>query len=148
MIRTLRGLTQKELGVMLGFSEVTADIRIAQYESGARTPKACLLGDIAKALNVSPAALDVPEINSLDDVIHALFALEDVCGIRATVIGNRLGLTLENCVDSHATDLLVPFLALWFQQVKALSDGKITQQEYDDWRFNMRSVDIPHNAES
>ena len=41
-IRSLRGMTQKYLGMMVGFSEKTADVRMAQYETGARTPKADL----------------------------------------------------------------------------------------------------------
>ena len=31
--RNFRGMTQKELGVAIGFEEKSADIRIAQYES-------------------------------------------------------------------------------------------------------------------
>ena len=38
-IRNLRGMTQKYLGTLVGFSEKTADIRMAQYEAGTRTPK-------------------------------------------------------------------------------------------------------------
>ena len=38
--RNLRGMTQKYLGQVIGFPEKTADIRMAQYESGSRTPKA------------------------------------------------------------------------------------------------------------
>ena len=38
--RNLRGMTQKYLGQVVGFPEKTADIRMAQYESGSRTPKA------------------------------------------------------------------------------------------------------------
>ena len=37
--RNLRGMTQKYLGTVVGFPEETADIRMAQYESGSRTPK-------------------------------------------------------------------------------------------------------------
>lgn len=36
-------MTQKELGLAVGFSESTADIRIGQYESGTRAPKEQLL---------------------------------------------------------------------------------------------------------
>ena len=61
-IRNLRGMTQKWLGMAVGFPEKTADIRLAQYESGTRTPKAELTKEIAKTLDVSPAALDVPNI--------------------------------------------------------------------------------------
>lgn len=56
-------MTQKELGLALGFSKPTADIRIAQYESGARAPKAQLLHRIASVLEADPIVLsvDIPE---------------------------------------------------------------------------------------
>ena len=37
-VRRFRRLTQKELGLLMGYSEKTADVRIAQYEKNARTP--------------------------------------------------------------------------------------------------------------
>lgn len=52
--RNLRGMTQKYLGQVVGFPEKTADIRMAQYESGSRTPKAELTESLARALGVSP----------------------------------------------------------------------------------------------
>ena len=42
--RTLRGMTQKYLGMALGFPEKSADVRLAQYENGSRTPKADVTG--------------------------------------------------------------------------------------------------------
>ena len=51
--RNLRGMTQKELGIAIGFEEKSADIRIAQYESNTRTPKEELLRKIAEVLDVS-----------------------------------------------------------------------------------------------
>ena len=57
--RMLRGMTQKALGIAAGFPPETADIRIAQYESGARTPKHALLCTLAEALGVSPLVLDM-----------------------------------------------------------------------------------------
>ena len=62
--RNLRGMTQKYLGQVVGFPEKTADIRMAQYESGSRTPKAELTESLAGALGVSPLALSVPDIDS------------------------------------------------------------------------------------
>ena len=35
-IRTFRRLTQRELGLKLGYEERNADVRVAQYESGYR----------------------------------------------------------------------------------------------------------------
>ena len=48
-IRKMRGLTQKELGLAVGFDEESADIRIAQYESNTRTPKEKVVINIADA---------------------------------------------------------------------------------------------------
>ena len=55
--RELRGWTQKELGLRAGFSESTADVRIAQYEKNKRVPKENVLKDIAYALEIDETAL-------------------------------------------------------------------------------------------
>ena len=80
-IRTLRGITQKELGVRLGYSERNADIRIAQYESGKRTPKEDVINGIASILEVSPEALKIPDIESYHGFIFTLFELEEQFGL-------------------------------------------------------------------
>ena len=85
-IRNLRGMTQKFLGLQVGFSERTADIRMAQYESGSRTPKADLVELLADALDVSAEALNVPNIDSYTGLMHTLFALEDYTASRSTVL--------------------------------------------------------------
>ncbi len=53
-IRNLRGMTQKWLGIQAGLPEKTADIRMAQYESGSRVPKEGLTEKIADVLNYLP----------------------------------------------------------------------------------------------
>lgn len=55
--RNFRGMTQKELGIAVGFDEKSADIRIAQYESNTRTPKEDLLRKLAEALDVNYRSL-------------------------------------------------------------------------------------------
>jgi len=62
--RIMRGMTQKSLGTLLGFPEKSADVRLAQYETGTRTPKAELTASLAHALDMSPHALTVPDIDS------------------------------------------------------------------------------------
>ena len=42
-LRNKNHLTQKQLGLALGFSENSADIRIVQYESGERMPREDIL---------------------------------------------------------------------------------------------------------
>lgn len=80
--RILRGMTQKALGIAVGFPQDSADVRIAQYESGARTPKQNLLCQMAKALGVSPSKLAVPRIKNSDELRCLLIVLEDECGIK------------------------------------------------------------------
>ena len=62
--RLMRGMTQKYLGTAIGFPEKSADVRLAQYETGTRKPKADLTNALAQVLDVSPQALDVPDIDS------------------------------------------------------------------------------------
>lgn len=87
--RMLRGMTQKALGIAAGFSPETADIRIAQYESGVRTPKHALLCTLAEALGVSPSALDIPRIKSHKVLKQLLLALEDEYGLTITITENN-----------------------------------------------------------
>ena len=87
--RMLRGMTQKALGIAAGFSPETADIRIAQYESGVRTPKHDLLCTLAEALGVSLLALDIPRIKSHEALNQLLLALEDEYGLTITITENN-----------------------------------------------------------
>ena len=84
--RMLRGMTQKALGIAAGFPPETADIRIAQYESGARTPKRELLCQLAAPLGVSPSQLTVPRIKRHEVLKQLLLALEDEYGLTVTIM--------------------------------------------------------------
>ena len=87
--RMQRGMTQKTLGIAAGFPPETADIRIAQYESGARTPKYTLLCALAEALGISPSVLDIPCIKSREALKQLLLALEDEYGLTVTIMENN-----------------------------------------------------------
>ena len=80
--RNRKGMTQKQLGEILGFLGKTSDVRMAQYESEARTPKQDLVKEMAHILDVSPRAITVPEIDSYIGLMHTLFALEDMYGLK------------------------------------------------------------------
>ena len=51
-LRQKNHLTQKELGMAVGFPDSCADVRIAQYESDVRTPKENLMKLFASTLGV------------------------------------------------------------------------------------------------
>lgn len=139
-IRKFRGLTQKELGIRVGFDLKTADIRVAQYESGTRTPKESLLNEFATALNVSPSAFVVPNISSINDIFYILFALEDECGLSVNVLDNRLCLSLNSFENIEKNGDLVKFFMAWKNKSDALSSGNISKEEYDDWKYNFPSI--------
>ena len=134
-IRNLRGMTQMRLGMEVGFDEKTADVRMAQYESGTRTPKEKLTADIAKALDVSPKALAVPDIESYVGLMHTLFALEDLYGLSIGSIDDELCLRLDRDRGMTYISMLDMFSA-WLQESEKLKNGEITKAEYDAWRYN------------
>ena len=80
--RLRRGMSQMQLGLMLGFPDSNANIRIGQYECNSRSPKNERLNDFAEALHISPLALTVPNISNLDELMHLLFMLEDEFGLK------------------------------------------------------------------
>ena len=76
-VRNFRGMTQKELGIAVGFDEKSADIRIAQYESNTRTPKEDLLRKIAEVLDVNYRSLYEPTLYAAEDIMYTLFELDE-----------------------------------------------------------------------
>ena len=138
-IRNLRNMTQKFLGMAIGFDEKTADVRVAQYESGTRTPKENYVADIAAALEVSPRALDLPNIENIIGLAHTLFALEDIYGIQIGEIDGEVCLRLDKFKGITYLSMFNIFSA-WHEMSVKLKSGEITKQEYDDWRYNYPNV--------
>ena len=139
-IRNLRGMTQKWLGMAIGFDEKTADVRVAQYESGTRTPKENLVNDISNALGVSPRALDIPNIDSYVGLAHTLFALEDIYGIQIGDIDGELCLRLDKFKGSTYLTMFDMFSA-WHNEAEKLRNSEITKGEYDTWRYNYPRIE-------
>ena len=139
-LRNLRGMTQKYLGQVVGFPEKTADVRMAQYESGTRTPKADLTKSLAAALEVSPHALDVPDIDSNIGLMHTLFTLEDLRGLSVTEVDGEVCLKLDKS-KGKAYHEMSQMLFAWLEQAKKLEAGEITKEEYDQWRYRYPEFD-------
>ena len=128
--RLLRGMTQKYLGMALGFPEKSADVRLAQYETGSRTPKADLTAALAQVLDVSPHALSVPDIDSYVGLMHTLFTLEDNYGLKVKEQDGELALQVDFRKNKDAAQLH-EMLCAWRQAAAMLKAGEITQEEYD-----------------
>lgn len=138
--RNLRGMTQKYLGQAVGFPEKTADIRMAQYESGSRTPKAELTENLAGVLGVSPLALSVPDIDSYLGLMHTLFALEDIYGMKIDKLDDEVCIRLDKNRGTSYISLLERFTA-WQKEAEKYRNGEISKEEYDHWRYTYPEIE-------
>ena len=138
--RNLRGMTQKYLGTIVGFPEKTADIRMAQYESGSRTPKADLTNKLAEVFEISPQARSVPDIDSYIGLMHTLFTLEDRYGLTIEKTENGVLIYADPKKGTDATELS-EMLNAWAEQSEKYHNGDINRDDYDKWRYNYPKYD-------
>ena len=129
-------MTQKDLGLAIGFNERTADVRMAQYESGTRVPKEAVIVKIADVLKVNADYLMTPAIDKTEEIIHALIYLDEL---------NQLKMEAEEYTTPEGKDLrriklsltyLNTYLEEWYEKKKALENEEITQDEYYEWKIN------------
>ena len=119
---------------LLGFSDSQADVRIAQYEKGARSPKEKYLNALAQIFEVSPHALNVPNIDTDIGLMHTLFTLEDTRGLKIGKLDGELCLRLDK--DAGMTyHSMWDMFNTWYQQAEKLESGEITKEQYDQWRY-------------
>lgn len=146
--RKLKGLTQKELGLKVGFSEVTADSRIRKYESDAMAPKAAIRKRIADALDIDLSVLSDIDIRTYEDVVQALFQFEDDFGMDIEEKDGNIYLYFNGkSVKSRA---LIIFMNIWIIAKKSLlpdpdhADEK-QKRIYEIWKAhfaeNMKKCD-------
>lgn len=122
--RKRKGMTQKQLGELLGFKGRTSDVRMAQYESEARVPKQDLVNMMADILGVAPKALTVPDIDTHFGLLHTLFALEDIYGLKISEKEGEVCLSLDHDITPLLSDVDT-----------MLESGEISREEYDEWHY-------------
>lgn len=139
-IRTEKGITQAELGEMVGLS---AD-RIQKYENGARKPKKLMLKSIAAALDVSTLALTDPNTTSYIGAMYAFFELEEHFNmkIEKTPEGKAPGL----CISVDFRENLYRYMEEWYNTYTAMQAELQTadsqeerdniQKAYHNWEWN------------
>ncbi len=139
--RELRGWTQKELGLKCGFSPISADVRIAQYEKNKKTPREEGRRVIAEALMINEGAFHGADLAICDNAIHALFDIEDFYGLRPVKIGSKYYLDMEGalgwdyCIDNEWNPEM--FLKEWYEnrdKFGSLPDRKKGRELYNRWR--------------
>lgn len=129
-MRQMRKMTQKELGIAVGFKPECAEIRISQYESDARTPKAELAHSMASALGVSSQIIGKYDIATPEGLLCTLFELEELYGLS---IFEREGRIYFGFINQTGADQLIK---KWYGKKKALYRGIITRDAYNNWKNN------------
>ena len=132
--RKRRNMTLKALGMAVGLPESSADVRMAQYEAGTRSPKSELVEKLAEALAVSPHAISVPDVCSRSGLMHTLFTIEDLYGFEILLQDG------ETYLRTDGTPNLTEALHAWCEMAEKLRNGEITREAYDDWRYNFPRI--------
>lgn len=117
--RSLNGLTQKELGLKIGFSSATADSRIRKYEKDLMAPKDDIRNKLAEALNIDIEALSDINISSYIDIMYIFFELEEKIGLDVIKKDGRTYLSFDDSDKDIAT--LISYLNLWQNQKNTLA---------------------------
>lgn len=156
LIRTFRGITQRELGVKIGLDEKGADNRIAQYETNYRVPKKDILNNIAKALDVNLLNFVCEVPGSAEDIMQTFFWLDEdnrdainlfhlICNQKKKVSTPSTDLEYE---DNDNWDpnpsvgiwfnygLVDEFMYEWMIRKQELKNKEITDNEYFEWKIN------------
>jgi len=135
--RIMNDLTQKDLGIMAGFSAATADSRIRKYERDLMAPKDDIRKKLAEALDVDLSALSDIDIKSLEDVMQVLFLFEEEFGMTVERTEERTCLCFDNKNKDQA--LLLSYLYTWFSKRKSTfnPDGSVDEEalkQYERWK--------------
>lgn len=137
--RVFRGMTQKELGIAVGFNEKNADVRIAQYESNTRRPKDNLLYKMADVLDVGFFALYEPHQYNAESIMYSLFdqgndpmrvQLEEV------LTTNGLQRPQKRIAIIYNYDHMDEYLREWKLRREQVLNHTITVKEYTEWVVN------------
>ncbi len=133
--RRVSGITQKELGILLGFSNDTADVRVAQYEAGIRKPKPEMTDKIARLLNVSKYAISAPSLSTETAASHTLMKMDSIYGLNMVKIGNEIFISFpQHCeVLRECTELLYLLKQL-------LQNGEITYTNYQVAKHSFQGI--------
>ena len=89
---------------------------------------------MANIFDVSTHALTVPDIDTYIGLMHTLFALEDMYGLKIGEIGGEICLRLDKSDYFAYTPVFDTFHA-WQEQAAKLEQGEITKEEYDQWQY-------------
>ena len=129
--RLMKNLTQKDLGIKVGFSAATADSRIRKYEKDIMAPKNDIRQKIADALDIDLSALSDINIESYEDIMQILFLFEENLGLDIERKDGKTHLIFDD--NNKDIEKFISYLYIWHSQKKNListSDTISTEEMY------------------
>lgn len=152
IIRKLRGLnnlSQESLGVKMGMTRTSAGPSIRKYEADIVAPKTELREKMITALNVDESALTSFDFSTPENIIHALFELENDNGL---VLKRENGKTFFVVDESDPRFLQLATYVYRWQQIKSQRFLGKSNDEYLLWQsrfvtetekeFSKRIIDV------
>lgn len=132
-------MTQKYLGILAALMKGPLMFACRNMKQVQELQRINMVNSLAAALEISPEALTVPDIDSYIGLIHTLFVLEDLYGLKINNIDGKLCLTLDKSKGSSYLSMFEMFRA-WHKEFDSLKAGEITKNEYDTWRYNYPKI--------
>ena len=146
--RLLHDMTQKELGMKIGFSASTADSRIRKYEGDLMAPKSEIRNKLVQALDVDPSALSDIDIHSIEDVVRTFFFMEEYLGFEIESF-NSDQLSLFNKEKTYYSkwdiSTLNSYMYIWYEQKKILLNIKNDNQEDSNKEYELWKSRFPRD---
>lgn len=131
--RTAAGLTQKQLAEAVDLTESA----IRNYELGIRRPKQPQIDSIAKALGVSPEALEDLGVESARQAMEVVFRLEDEMGLVPVDTSDGVGIGIDP--SAQGAQKAQAALKAWKRMRDDLGAGKISADDYEAWKASFGS---------
>lgn len=142
-IRKFRGYTQKQLGLLCGYNENSADVMIAKYETGDRTPSKKTINKIASVLNV-PVSLfecNIKENIGISELGDLLLWLDEF-GTKVNFLfeNDRISVIIENPKFNE-------YLRMWQEKNREYKAGEISLYEYCNWKYTVMPLILGRQKE-
>ena len=79
-------------------------------------------------------------ITFLVNLMHTLFALEDIYGLKVKNVEGQPHLFLDASISAPGSSA-DEMLRAWMEQADKLENGEISKEEYDKWRYKYPELD-------
>lgn len=156
-IREFRAITQRELGLALGYPEASASVRVAQYESNKRVPKKDTIIKISEILKCNFISIydNEEDMGMAEYTMQQFFWLEESTGYSLILFPLEMynNKDDESIVSGkynfHTFDggcppvgfilnytLVNDFMVEWATRYREYRSKEITWSEYFEWKIN------------